>query len=338
MDAPQSQPQAKPKKPFAWQPLTFRGVSRFAAAPLGRVWLVQFLFSLVVAAAVIWFLYVDWLPVVAKAARKLPAASEIRGGKLDWQGEPAVLLAENRFLALAVDVKHAGQARSPAQVSLELGPRDYKVFSLLGYVQWSYPRGWMISLARDEVISWWGAWSPVILGLLGAGAIGVMLLLWSVLSSVYFLPVWLLAYFNNRQLSMSASWRLASAAQMTGALWLAGAILAYGLTWFGLVGLTLAFGVDLVIGWIYLVGSILKLPLSSETAAVGGNPFAAKSTTPDESVKKSESENPFGMQSGKTAEEGTTKSEAGVTIESIDKPPDDAEGAESGQKPPESPV
>jgi len=30
--------------------------------------------------------------------------------------------------------------------------------------------------------------------------------------------------------------------------------------------------------------------------------------------------------------------EAGVTIESIDKPPDDAEGAESGQKPPESPV
>src|ERR1044071_8462422 len=149
----QPQPQLKPKKPFAWQPLTFRGVSRFAAAPLGRLWLVEFVFSLIVAAAVVWFLYVDWFPVLAKAAKNLPiAASEIRSGKLDWRGQSAVLLAENRFLAIAVDVKHAGQARSPAHVSIEPGLSDYKIFSLLGYAQWPYPRGWIISLSRDEVV------------------------------------------------------------------------------------------------------------------------------------------------------------------------------------------
>src|SRR4051794_8122405 len=109
MDAPHPQP----KKEIAWQPLTFRGAGRFAAAPLGRLWLVQFIFSLIIAAIVVWFIYVDWFPVVSKAARTLPSASEIRAGQIEWQGTPAVLLGENRFLGLAVDLKHAGEARSP---------------------------------------------------------------------------------------------------------------------------------------------------------------------------------------------------------------------------------
>jgi hypothetical protein len=272
MDAPQPQP----KKEIAWQPLTFGGAGRFAAAPVGRLWLVQFIFSLIVAAAVIWFLYVDWFPVVSKAARKLPAASEIRAGRLEWQGDPAVLLGENRFVGLAVDVRHAGQARSPSPISIELGSTDFKIFSLLGYVQWAYPRGWIISLSRDEVIAWWGAWSPVILALIAVIVIGVTMLFWTMLSIIRCSLLWLVAFFANRELNFSQSWRLCGAAQLPGALLLAAAIFVYGLGWFALIGLTLAFVTHLIIGWVYSVGSVLKLRPARETANLARNPFAAE--------------------------------------------------------------
>lgn len=323
MDAPQPQPQSQsqtPKREFAWQPLTFRGAGKFAAVRPGRLWLVQFLFSLAIAASVIWFVEVDCFPVVAKAAKRLPAASEIRGGKLDWQGDPAVVLAENRFLAIAIDVKHAGAARSPASLSIELGANDFKIFSLFGYIQVRYPRGWIISLAREEAIPWWGAWSPVILALSGVIAIGLMFLSWTILSTIYFLPAWLLAFFGNRELGVGPSWRLTGAAQLPGTLWLVVSIFAFGLAWFGLIGLALAFAAHIVVGWVYIVGSILYLPRTAEVAVAGSNPFAAKPLDPAHPAN-AESANPFDPRSSLSA--SSESIQPGPVRQETEKRPDD---------------
>ena len=270
MDAPQ------PKKEFAWQPLTPRGISKFSRAKVGRLWLVQFVFALILAGVVIWLVALDWFPVVAKSFKNVPGPAEIRGGRLAWPYEPAMVLGENRFFGVSVDLNHGGNARSPADVAVELGAVDYKIFSLFGYVHvhWTYPRAWIIALGRDEALPWWGAWSPVILALIAASLIASMLLVWSLLASLYFGPTWLFAFFANRQLTLGGSWRLTGAALMPGALFFSAAMIVYGLGWYPLLGLTLAFAAHIAMGWVYVCLATLKLPLEPEVTATKTNPFA----------------------------------------------------------------
>ena len=126
---------------FAWQPLTVRGVAAFARVALGRLLLVQFIVALLAAGMVVWFVHKAWFPQISEAIRQLPVQGELREGRLDWQGATPARLAEGRFLALVVDLDHAGEARSPAHVQVEFGRTDCMVFSLFGYVQGAYPRG-----------------------------------------------------------------------------------------------------------------------------------------------------------------------------------------------------
>jgi hypothetical protein len=78
-------------------------------------------------------------------------------------------------------------------------------------------------------------------------------------------------------LTTKQSWRLAGAVLMPGSLFLTAAILGYGAGWFGLIGLALAAVLHLVIGWIYLIMSVLKLPLHVEAQTADKNPFAPPS-------------------------------------------------------------
>src|SRR5688572_33024282 len=106
MTAMETLPQA------AWEPITPRGVAAFAHAKAGRLMLVQFLSALLVAAAVVWFLYDGCFPTIREGIRHLPAEGKIRSGSLDWQGESPRLLAEGRFLAFSVDLDRSGGIRS----------------------------------------------------------------------------------------------------------------------------------------------------------------------------------------------------------------------------------
>ena len=77
----------------AWQPLTRRGVAAFARATMRRLLLVQFLFAVLSAGCVVWFLCTAWLPVVAEAIRQLPPGAEFRSGVLRWGASSPLPLA-----------------------------------------------------------------------------------------------------------------------------------------------------------------------------------------------------------------------------------------------------
>lgn len=260
-------------RPIAWQPLTPRGVAAFAAASLGRVLLVQLLVALLVAGVLSWCLQVNWWPVVTNAIRQLPDQGQIRGGQLDWHGGSPGVLAENRFLALAVDLAHAGNARSPAHVEVEFGRSDFKVFSLFGYVQWAYPRGYVLACNRPVLQPWWGAWAPVLLALAALSTVAALFISWAALASVYSVPVWLLGFFANRELNWRGSWRLAAAGLMPGALFMAFAVVLYGAGILDPVRLLLAGGLHVVLGWAYAVASPFWLPRHPEVEMPKKNPF-----------------------------------------------------------------
>ncbi len=262
------------KPEFAWEPLTLRGVAAFAGASLGRLALVQFVFALLAAASVVWFLHSAWFPTISEAVRQMPPEGEIRAGRLDWQGEPAQSLAEGRFLGLAVDLQHEGSVRSPAQVQVEFGWDDVRVISLFGFVRWAYPKGWVAGFNRGELEPMWGAWAPAILAVAAVLVTSGLMMSWAILATVYCLPAWLVGFYADREVSVRGSWRLAGAALMPGALLLTAAIFFYGLGVLDPVHLVVAGAAHLLMGWIYVIVSPLYLP--RHTAAGGQtNPFVA---------------------------------------------------------------
>ena len=249
-------------------------MAAFAHVRLGRLLVVQFIVAVLAAVAVDWFLAHGCFPTISTAIKQLPDQGEIRAGQLDWHGEAPVLLAEGGFLAFDVDLEHTGQIHSPAQVQIEFGRKTIRVFSLLGYREWNYPPGWIVAFNRTDLEPLWGAWKPDILAITAGAVIVGLMLSWAVLAAVYFLPVWLICFFADRDLNFRQSWRLAGAALMPGALLLTVAIAFYALGVLDLIQMGFAFGAHLVLGWIYLF--ISPLFLRQVSPAEKQNPFLTK--------------------------------------------------------------
>jgi len=256
---------------FAWEPFTPRGVAAFARAPLGRLLVLQALFALLVAGSVVWFLADGVFPTVGLAIDALPEMGSIHGGRLDWRDDSPVLLAEGRIVALGVDLNHSGTLRSPADFQFEFGRGTVVIYSIFGEAEVPFPNGYVIAANRAGTRPAWGAWSPDLLGLAAIGTFGGLLLAWAALATVYSPVVWLFCFIANRDLNFRASWKLAGAALMLGAALMSLALVFYSLGVFDLVQLCFAFGMHLVIGWVYLFVSpmFLNRVLPKEK----GNPF-----------------------------------------------------------------
>lgn len=263
----------------AWQPLTPRGVAAFAHAPLRRLLLVQFLVAIVVAAGVALLCYDRFMPVIAVAIEKLPAEGQVRWQQLDWRTNSPVMLAENRFLALSVDLEHSGQLRSVAHVQIEFGRSNAVAHSLLGYVAAPYPAGWVIPANHESLQPLWGAWLPALLAGVIGGVVLWLFMSWFVLASLYAVPIWLVGFFLNRQLNLRGSWRLGGAALLPGALLMLAGISCYDLGVLDLVGMAFVFVAHLVLGWGYAALGIAVLSKLSAETPKRKNPFAASSRT-----------------------------------------------------------
>ena len=266
---------AQTESTFAWEPLTPRGVAAFARATPSRLFLVQFIFALFAAVSVVWFLHDGCFPTVFTAIRNLPATGEIRSARLDWGGNSPQLLAEGRAIAFDVDLNHSGQIHPLADVQIEFGGESVRVFSLLGYTGWDYPRGYIIPFNRTDLEPQWGAWAMELLFMTGITLVIGFMLGWWLLATIYFIPVWVLGFFTNRDLNLRQSWRLAGAALMPGALLAAVSVLLYNFGLLNLVSLGFIFTANLVLGWIYLVLSLFFVPRISSTSP-GANPFSPR--------------------------------------------------------------
>ena len=277
-------------RPAAWQPLTPRGVAAFARAPLMRLLLVQFIFALAAAMAVVWFLRTAWFPTIRAAVENLPAQGEMRSGKLEWAGDSPQLLAEGHFLAFVVDTNHTRQLLSPAQIQVELGRDDIYFYSLAGYHKWAYPPDWNYGVNRAALKPWWGAWEPPILWLAFAGTMAWCLANWWLLATIYFLPIWLGGLFGNRDLKFFQSWRLAGAALMPGALLMIAALVAYGFGILDLVQLAAVAAAHVLVGWVYAFWGVWVTPKISASAGPVKNPFVTETEKP---VVTKPPENPF---------------------------------------------
>jgi hypothetical protein len=274
----------------AWQPFTPRGAAAYAAAPVGRLLLVELIVAVMVAGLLGWFVRANWLSVVGEAVRRLPETAAVREGLLQWGTNPPVRLAENRFLAVVVDARNNRTLGRVADLEVSLHDTHLKVASLLGYVEVPYPKGRAISLARADAIPWWGAWEGPLLALFTIGVGLVLLASWLALATLYGPVAWSLAFFVNRSLSLGGSWKLCGAALMPASLVVAFGVFCYGWIGLDLFQLGLVYLLHFVAGWSHLVASLYFLPkVDADSGA--GNPFATQGE--EETKARPKPQNPF---------------------------------------------
>lgn len=273
----------------AWGPWTFKGVARFAHAPLRRLLALEAVVAVIVAACVTLFVVAAWLPALDQAADALPDSAVITRGRLEWPGVLPQPLTESRFLGIVV-VGPGGGVGQTADVQIELAPARWRVRSLLGYLEFPYPEGWRVELARKEAGPWWGARRPFAAVTACAGALVLMPLSWALLGLLYAPVAKLLALAGGRELSVSGAWKLASAALMPGALMLGAVIVLYGFQRLPLAAVMAGWAAHLIVGWIYLLVAPFRLPKHSQGGEPRGNPFGGEGGKAD---RKKSGGNPF---------------------------------------------
>ncbi|EEF57312.1 hypothetical protein [Pedosphaera parvula] len=273
----------------AWEPLTPRGVASFARASIGRLWFVQLIVAALAAATIGWFFNTSIFPVVRQAIQQLPLEGEIRFHQLSWSGDSPLELAESHLLGIAVDLDHTGRIGREPNFQIEFGRDDLRVFGLLGEFSFDYPSGWRVGFNRKELEPWWGAREPGMLMIITLATIVGLMICWTVLATLYFVPIKIISFFQNRDLQWRGSWKLAGAAQMPGALFFTCVVVAFTLNWFDLIGLAGFAVIHLLIGWLYLFVSPLFLSRDPLVAPATTNPFIKEGSSQKGAVPK----NPF---------------------------------------------
>ena len=265
-----------PAASFTSEPITPRGVVGFAYAGVLRLWFGQLVTAILVALAVLWFFNDSCVPAVDKAIHHLAGNGEIFSGELIWHGEAPVVLAEERFLALDIDLNHTGTIHCTSDVQVEFGRDSIRVFSLLGYTDFYYPYyppTQTIPISREALEPLWGAWLPEIQAVLVALILVGLLLLWNILGTIYWLPIWLAGFLAGRELGCLAAWRLAGASLLPCGLLLALGIFLFDFGVLDLVQISFVMAAHLLLGWIYLFVSLLFLPRRGSGKKNKKNPF-----------------------------------------------------------------
>jgi hypothetical protein len=268
----QTQATASASGPIPWQPFTFRGVAAFAFASYPRLFWIQVVFAVLCAGTIVWALHFAWAPVIRSAVRNLPNEAPARTEQLVYSPSAPPVLAESPHLAVLLNPP-AGQ--SAADVRFEFGPRALRICSLLGCRTWAYPKGQTIYITRQESIPWWDAWEPNLLGIIAVVSGLSFLALWTLLPTLFFLPVRLCAYFADRQLTLGGAWRLSAAAFLPGSLALITAIILYAHGTADLIRFLIAVPGHLLFGIAYLVFAPRKLPFIPAVPPPSVNPFTA---------------------------------------------------------------
>src|SRR5215469_9925207 len=223
------------------EPFTPRGVAAFAGASFRRLVVAQSIIALIAAVAVVYFFQSACFPAIQAAIDNLPLSGQIESGRLAWAGGPQ-MLADGHFLAFDADPDHSGQWRSAtADFQVAFGHDTVRVMSLFGYTDFYYPAGRTVPFNQSQLDPLWKAWRTEILFLIAVAAIIVFPATWWLLALIYFLPIWLLGYFTNRDLNLKGSLKLSCAALLPGALLMIAAIILYTLDVLNLIAFLFVF-------------------------------------------------------------------------------------------------
>ncbi|MBL9134446.1 MAG: hypothetical protein JNK85_01195 [Verrucomicrobiales bacterium] len=268
-------------------PTTFGGVAALACGPVRWLLSWQAFTATAIGAALTLVLLLTWARDIEQAIADVGTAGEIRDGRFYPSTPKSWLVRNSSFLGIAVVGDPADEPISAADVNLWIEPEGWSMHSLFGRLDGRYPATLRASVDRVEMSGLWSAWkAPILLTFGLATTIGV-LMTWVLLATVYSPVLRLVSGFLNRDVGLGDCWKLAAAALLPGALLMTGAFGLYATHQLALVGLLLASPLHILVGWIYCLGGVWRLP----KIVSGPNPFIPP--MPEETDRPVERSNPF---------------------------------------------
>jgi len=255
------------------QPLTPGGAAAFAGASLTRLFVVQLLFSFGTAVAMVFFVTTNVSPVIGDFIRQIPEDAVMSRGEVIGLG-PAKPAAAAAFLSISLSEKSAVVPDRPADLDVRLGATNFSACGILGCVTRPYDVSWTFAIGRGQMEPKWGAWKPLVYIVTALGVMTGLMIVWAACATIYFLPVRLLAFFADRELTIIGSWKMSGAAQMTGSVILTAGVVLYALRLLDLPLLAGVMALHLIVSWVYVPCALAKRPKVEKAAKVAGNPFA----------------------------------------------------------------
>lgn len=284
--------QAKPDKPItptqAWQPFTPRGVAAYALTSGTRLFLVQCLVAIIVALTCVWFVALQWAPIVTRAIENFPGSSVIQQGVWTTTNSQPRLLAGNRYLEIILDARNVGGVSGAADVSAIVTVPALRLCGVLGCMTVPYEPDYKFTLTRPELTAWWDAWRRPIESLLGVTVALSVLVSWWLLAIIATPVVKLIAFFADRQVTWGGAWRMANAALLAGAFIVVVGILSYGIGLVDPLRLGLIYALHIVADVALIATSPFFLP---KIPKLGRNPFSTSEPAPANPTPKDK--NPF---------------------------------------------
>ena len=274
-------------------PLTFSGIVAFSARSTSWLLLSWVCIAAFAATSTVGFLHSRWIPIIEKTAESLPSTSMLEGGRIDPLPTESPIQNQNGFLSVVVSglTQSHGNLTSDFQITIE--PTEIRFSSLFGSVARAYPADATVDLAPAFLKPWWKSRKPLVTVGAFASLMTSLLATWTLLATIYFLPILFLTYCTHRRIGLGKTWRLAGSILIPGALIMTLAIILYGFQLLSILGLMAATALHLIVAWIYAIGSIRAIPRRSPSfpsVPVKGNPFSG--VTASEKIKRGS--NPFG--------------------------------------------
>jgi hypothetical protein len=276
-----------------WQPLTPKGAAAFAVASFTRLYVVLLCFALATALAVVFFLVRQCVPVLNQLSGAMPEGAVVSRGEMFGQDTPVTV--SGAFLS--IDVAPEAEVPGPhaADLRILLHRTGWKACSVLGCVEQPLPRDATFALGPSHLGPKWAAWKPLVL--LGAALATVVALVvsWTVLASLYWLPVWIAALVAGRKIGPLGSWKVSAAGLMPGCALMVLAIVLYALRVLDLPALAFVQAAHLGVGWIFLGFAIAALERKDASSSPAkANPFGeAPPENPSAPTPRAKKSNPF---------------------------------------------
>jgi hypothetical protein len=276
---------------IAGQPITFGGVAAFALTSWRRLFILQAIVALAGAAAVGVLLFGALLPALDQAVQRLPDNAYILRGELAWPELESSQLVDGHLLAIVVSPTGTHELGRSADIRVELRAKEFRFYSMFGYVAKPYPTNVKIPLSRAEAEPWWGARRPFFIGGVLVGTVIGLWLTWMTLAFIYLFYAKFLAFWGNRVVTWSGAMKLSAAALLTPALVYSLGIASFGIGLLPLEGLLALFILHVVLGWVYVTAAPFRLRPENDAGLIPKvNPFDLPS---EERKPEKPSTNPF---------------------------------------------
>lgn len=291
----------KRRSPGPLSPLAPNLTARAATARGSTAGAVTVLYAVVLALFILGVVWSQYVPALDEAADNFPNSTELKLGRLTYEGPELIALSNHPRLLIALSSDPDVIPEDPSDLTVLLSPETVRFRFSFGEFSFRYPVNWYAEATDEGLSGAWDPWRIAFLGTIFIGALLSMLIFWAAFAGLYTIPVFALgSMVFNKELTMPGSWRLCVVSLILGGVIGTAGFIAYSFALIDPLILILLLPGQLIFGWLWIGLSLLCLPGATAKDFRTNKPAKVTpledipDSKPAPSSPKSRKRNPFG--------------------------------------------